>query len=104
MNTTNNRFTISTITVALCVVVALVAAESAQAQATEPSVQRVETVGQRPVPVQRIEIIGKRIPTLHTFVVVGQRQAEPGVQRIVIVGQRQRPERVAAASPRAPAL
>ena len=47
MNISNSRFTISTIAVAACAMVALVAAEPAQAQATEPSLQRVEIVGQR---------------------------------------------------------
>lgn len=91
MNIATSRFTISTMTVAACAMLALVAAETVQAQTTEPAVQRIEIVGQRHVPVQRI-------------VIVGQRKAEPAVQRIVIVGQRQRSERVAAASAEAPAL
>jgi hypothetical protein len=91
MNITHSRFTISTIAVAACATVALVAAEPAQAQATEPSVQRIEIVGQRLVPLQRIVIVGKR-------------QAEPEVQRIVIVGQRLRAERVAVVNQKAAAL
>ena len=83
MNLTTHRFTIntllaaacSTMLVAACVTVALVGAESAQAQP--------------PVPLQRIEIVGQRfVPT----------------QQIVIVGQRQHGERVAAANPRARTL
>ena len=85
MNLATNRFTISTMAVAACAMVALVAAEPARAQSAAPSVQRIEIVGQRSVPVQRIEIVGKRI-------------AAPTVQRIEIVGQRQRAERVVAVS------
>lgn len=91
MNITGSRFTISTIAVAACAMVALVAAEPAQAQATEPSVQRIEIVGQRAVPLQRIVIVGKR-------------QADTEVQRIVIIGQRLRAERVAVISHKAAAL
>jgi hypothetical protein len=91
MNIAHSRFTISTIAVAACAMVALVAAAPAQAQAAEAGVQRIEIVGQRPIPLQRIEIVGKRI-------------AEPGVQRIEIVGQRLRSERVAAAVQKAAAL
>jgi hypothetical protein len=87
MNIATSRFTISTIAVAVCAMVALVAAEPVQAQ-TQPSVQR-------------IEIVGQRIPTLHRFVVVGQRAAAPSVQRIEIVGRRQPAEQVAVASRRA---
>jgi hypothetical protein len=87
MNIATSRFTISTMTVAACAMVALVAAEPAQAQTGAA--------------VQRIEIIGQRIPTLHRFVVVGQRSAAPTVQRIEIVGQRQSAERVAAANRKA---
>jgi len=91
MNFANSRFTISTIAVAACAMVALVAAEPAHAQAVAPTVQRIEIVGQRIVPLQRIEIVGKR-------------QTEPAVQRIVITGQRLRDERMAVASQKAPAL
>jgi hypothetical protein len=91
MNITRSRFTISTTALAACAMVALVAAEPAHAQATEPSVQRIEIVGQRAVPLQRIVIVGKR-------------QAEPDVQRIVIVGQRLRSERVAVTSHKPAAL
>ncbi len=91
MNIATSRFTISTIAVATCAMVALVAAEPARAQGTAPAVQRIEIVGQRSVPVQRIVIVGKR-------------QAEPAVQRIVITGQRLRVERVAEAEPKAPAF
>ena len=94
MNIANSRFTIATIAVAACAMVALVVAAPAQAQTAAPaaaSVQRIEIFGQRLVPLQRIEIVGKRI-------------AEPGVQRIVIIGHRQPSERVAAAAHRAPAL
>lgn len=81
MNIANSRFTIATIAVAACAMVALVVAAPAQAQTAAPAA----------VSVQRIVIVGKRI-------------AEPGVQRIVIVGHRQPSERVAAAAHRAPAL
>ena len=94
MNILNSRFTISTVAVAACAMVALVVAEPAQAQTpvqASASVQRIEIVGRRLVPLQRIEIVGKRI-------------AEPGVQRIVIVGQRLRDERVALAADKARAL
>jgi hypothetical protein len=91
MNLSTSRFTISTMAVAACAMLALVAAESVQAQVAEPAVQRIEIVGQRQAPVQRI-------------VIIGQRKAEPAVQRIEIIGQRQRSERVAAASAKAPAL
>jgi hypothetical protein len=93
MTIANSRFTIATIAVAACATVALVVAAPAQAQTAAPaaSVQRIEIVGQRLVPLQRIEIVGKRI-------------AEPGVQRIVIIGQRLPSERVAAAAHKAPAL
>jgi hypothetical protein len=82
MNIAKSRFTIGSIAVAAFAMVALVAAEPAQAQNTAPSVQRIEIVAQRVVPLQRIVIVGKR-------------QAEPEVQRIVIVGKRLRAERVA---------
>lgn len=98
MNIATSRFTISTICVAACAMVALVAAGPAQAREQAASatpltapLQRIEIVGRRTAPVQRIEIVGRRA-------------AEPAVQRIVIVGQRQRSERVAAASAAAPAL
>jgi hypothetical protein len=91
MNLSTSRFTISTMAVAVCAMLALVAAETAQAQAArtvESPVQRIEIVGQR-LPVQRIEIVGQRLP----------------VQRIEIVGQRQRPEaRTAAATNKTLAL
>jgi hypothetical protein len=79
MKLTNSRFTISTMAVAACAMVALVAAESAHAQTATPAVQRIEIVGQRLAPVQQIVIVGKR-------------QAAPEVQRVVIVGQRLRAE------------
>ncbi len=91
MNIATSRFTISTILVAACAMVALVAAEPAHAQGAATSVQRIEVVGQRIAPTQRIAIVGKR-------------QAEPAVQRIVIVGQRQRSERVAVVGDAAPRL
>ena len=91
MNIATNRFTISTMAVAACAMLALVAAENVQAQTAEPAVQRIEIVGQRLVPVQRI-------------VIVGQRKTEPAVQRIEIIGQRQRSEHVAVAGAKAPAL
>ena len=72
MNHATNRFTISTMAVAACAMVALVAAEPARAQSAAPSVQRIE--------------------------IVGQRIAPPAVQRIEIVGQRNRTERVVAVS------
>jgi ABC-type ATPase with predicted acetyltransferase domain len=79
MNLSTSRFTISTMAVAVCAMLALVAAETAQAQAA----RTVES------PVQRIEIVGQRLP----------------VQRIEIVGQRQRPEaRTAAATNKTLAL
>jgi hypothetical protein len=92
MNIATHRFTISTMVVAVCAMVALVAAEPAQAQA------------QASPPVQRIEVVGQRVATLHRFVVVGQRKGVPTVQRIEIVGRRQPTERVAAAPAGAPAL
>ncbi len=78
MNLATHRFTISTMAVSACAMVALVAAEPAQAQSAAPSVQR-------------IEIVGKRI-------------AQPAVQRIEIIGQRPHSERVAVGSHKAPAL
>jgi len=91
MNIATNRFTISTMAVAVCAMLALAAAETVQAQTAEPAVQRIEIVGQRQMPVQRI-------------VIVGQRKAEPAVQRIEIIGQRQRSEHVAEAGAKASAL
>ena len=91
MNLATHRFTISTMAVSACAMVALVAAEPAQAQSAAPSVQRIEIVGQRSVPVQRIEIVGKRI-------------AQPAVQRIENIGQRPHSERVVVGSHKAPAL
>lgn len=81
MNLANSRFTISTMVFAACAVMALVAAESVQAQSATPAVQRIVIVGKRlaATEVQRIVIVGKR-------------QAEPEVQRVVIVGQRLRAE------------
>lgn len=76
MNIATGRFTISAMAVAACAMVALAAAEPAQAQSAAPAVQRIEIIGQRLVP----------------------------VQRIVIVGQRVRAERVATAAPKAPRL
>lgn len=76
MNIATSRFTISTMTVAACAMVALAVTEPAQAQSAAPAVQRIEIIGQRLAP----------------------------VQRIVIVGQRQRAERVAMAEPKAPRL
>lgn len=90
MNLTTHRFTISTMLVAICATVALVGAESVQA---EPS-----------VPLQRIEIVGQRFVPTQQIVIVGQRHAEPAVQRIVIVGQRVRGERLAAVNFKVPAL
>lgn len=91
MNTATSRFTISTIAVAACAMVALVAAEPARAHESSASpvalsapLQRIEIVGRRPAPAQRIEVVGRRA-------------AEPGLQRIEIVGKRLRNERVAAA-------
>jgi hypothetical protein len=63
MNIATSRFTISTIAVAACAMVALVAAQSAQAQTTEPSVQRIEIVGQRPHP-QRVAALGANAEAL----------------------------------------
>ncbi|HEY6087387.1 MAG TPA: hypothetical protein VIV84_06600 [Burkholderiaceae bacterium] len=91
MNIAASRFTISTMAVAACAMLALVAAETVQAQTAEPAVQRIEIVGQRLVPVQRI-------------VIVGQRNIEPAVQRIEIIGQRRRSEHVAVAGAKVPAL
>ena len=82
MNIATSRFTISTMAVAVCAMVALAAAEPVQAQSATPAVQRIEIIGQRAAPVQQIVIVGRRL-------------AEPQVQRIVIVGQRPRAERVA---------
>lgn len=76
MNIATSRFTISTMMVAACAMVALAAAEPAQAQSAAPAVQRIEIIGQRLVP----------------------------LQRIVIVGQRPRAERVAMVEPKAPRL
>ena len=90
MNLTTNRFTFSTMLVAACATVALVGAESVQAQT--------------PVPLQRIEVVGQRFVPTQQIVIVGQRHTEPTLQRIVIVGQRQRGERVAAANLRARTL
>ena len=90
MNIAHSRFTISTMAVAACAMVALAATAPVQAETT-PALQRIEIVGQRLIPLQRIEIVGKRV-------------AEPGVQRIVIVGQRQRAERVALVAPKSAAL
>ena len=93
MNLSNSRFTISTMAVAVCAMVALVAAESSHAQTAVPSLQR-------------IEIVGKRLaaPEVQRIVIVGKRQAEPEVQRIVIVGQRLRAEPVTlSAAPTQPA-
>lgn len=93
MKLTHSRFTISTMVVAVCAMVALVAAESSQAQTVAPSVQRIEIVGQR-----------LATPEVQRIVIVGKRQAEPEVQRIVIVGQRLRAEPVAlSAAPTKPA-
>lgn len=92
MNLTTNRFTFSTMLVAACATVALVGAESVQAQT------------QTPVPLQRIEVVGQRFVPTQQIVIVGQRHTEPTLQRIVIVGQRQRGERVAAANLRARTL
>lgn len=91
MNIATSRFTISTMAVAACAMVALAGTEPVQAQSTTPAVQRIEIVGQRVVPLQQI-------------VIVGRRSAEPPVQRILIVGQRPRAERVAMVEPRAPRL
>ncbi len=67
MNIATSRFTISTMAMAVCAMVALAAAEPAQAQAQPP--------------LQRIEIVGQRVATLHRFVVVGQRQPAARVVR-----------------------
>lgn len=91
MNIATSRFTISTMAVAACAMVALAAAEPAQAQGATPALQRIEIVGQRAVPLQQIVIVGRRL-------------APTPVQRIVIVGQRQRVERVAMAEAKAPRL
>ena len=106
MNIANSRFTISTIAVAACAMVALVAVESAQAQTAEPSVQRIEIVGPRLVPLQQIVIVGKRQaePEVQQIAIVGKRQTEPEVQRIVITGQRLHAEHVAAAAGKATPL
>ena len=61
MNIATTRFTISTMTVAACAMVALAATEPAQAQSATPAVQRIEIIGQRLVPVQRIVIVGQRV-------------------------------------------
>jgi len=90
MNIAHSRFTIATMTAAGGAVLALVAAEPAQA-CPVAAAQRVEIVGQRLVPLQRVVIVGKR-------------QAEPAVQRIEIVGQRQHPQRVAALGAKAATL
>ena len=97
MKLSHSRFTISTLAVAACAMVALVAAESTQAQTVAPAVQRIEIIGQRLAPVQQIVIVGKRqaAPEVQRVVIVGKRQAEPEVQRVVIVGQRLRAEPVA---------
>lgn len=78
MNIAIHRLTISTLAVAVCAMLALVAAEPVQAREQGASAPALSA------PLQRIEIVGRRA-------------SEPGVQRIVIVGQRQRAERVAAA-------
>ena len=61
MNIATTRFTISTMTVAACAMVALATTEPAQAQSAAPAVQRIEIIGQRLVPVQRIVIVGQRV-------------------------------------------
>ena len=108
MKLSYSRFTISTMVVATCAMVALVAAESAHAQTATPAVQRIEIVGQRLAPVQRIVIVGQRLaaPEVQRVVIVGKRQAEPEVQRVVIVGQRLRaePAKLAALSSKPAAL
>jgi len=90
MNIAHSRFTISTMAVAACAAVALIATAPAQAQ-TDIPLQRIEVVGHRAVALQRIEI-------------VGQRSAQPSVQRIVIVGQRQHAQRVASVAHKASSL
>ncbi len=87
----SSRFTIATIAVAACAMLALIMAEPARAESAVPSVQRIEIVGQRITPTQRIVIVGKR-------------RVEPTVQRIEIVGHRQRSERVAVVGDVAPSL
>jgi len=96
MNLANSRFTISTMAVAACAMVALVAAESSHAQPATPGEQRIEIVGQRPAPVQQVVIVGKRqaAPEVQRVVIVGKRPAEAQVQRVVIIGQRLRAESV----------
>ena len=61
MNIATSRFTISTMMVAACAMLALAAAEPAQAQSAAPAVQRIEIIGQRLVPLQRIVIVGQRV-------------------------------------------
>lgn len=90
MNIATSRFTISTIAVAACATLALIATAPAQAQ-TDIPLQRIEVVGHRAVPLQRIEIVGKR-------------SAEAKAQRIEIVGQRTQVRQVALVAHKAPSL
>ncbi len=91
MTIATHRLTISTLAVAVCAMVALVAAEPVQAREQGASAPVLSA------PLQRIEIVGRRAPPVQRIEIVGRRALEPGVQRIVIIGQRQRTERVAAA-------